>query len=619
MRKIAACLSSLLLCCGLLCAQQKDMTLKFPSNGELKILQLTDLHLHPRMLPENNKTFQTIDYLVQTEKPDFIALTGDLLWGTPAEVVLRQLLDRLDGYGIPYSIVYGNHDREQNLSEKDMSEIISAARGSINPLSADGKLADVRIPVLASDGSGVERADLYMMDSHDYTPIKGVGRYGTFTADQVQWLRSECEQATSRNCGVNVPSLAFFHIPLPEYRRLWDLKGFKLVGIRGEDVACSELNTGMFEAMRTTGNVFGCFCGHDHDSDFVANFCNIALGYGRYTGSNTVYSHLRHGARVIVLSEGKRFFRSWIREIDGNVAFEVRFDGSHLETKDNILDYGHVPAFKDDFFWENDFICCRAYGKAMEGETLSPGIDIWNKIPGRLVAREWYSHMTAEGGDKIYYHHAPDGKDCYKVGKSLGAGTSLPVIDGKLQFPATNWRESKIVKKSKRRVVFELVYPEWEGDGGVKFALTRRITFYSHSHFYKIQDTYSVTGAPNGLQVAVGIRNADGLKGAPSKGWPRMDKDGMMAFWTAATDQSVQKEDAMLGTAVMLDPSLQGRPSRMTLTKDKKNWVYTLPLHDGDTITYYSGNCWSKGDIKSAQQWFDHVAQQAAMVFYSEQ
>lgn len=615
MKKTVLFIHILVLCCGLMSARQKNLSLQFPSSGELKILQLTDLHLNPHMLQENRKTYDNIDYLVRTERPDFIAVTGDVLWGAPAEDMLQHFLDVLDGYGIPYSIVYGNHDREQGIPLGKMSSMISEAQFSLNRVAGDDSLEDVRIPVLSSDGSGREMVGIFMMDSHDYTPITGVGRYATFSQEQVRWLREECEAASLRNGGVPVPSLAFFHIPLPEYRRLWDLKGFKVVGTRGEDVACSELNTGMFEAMRMTGNVLGCFCGHDHDNDYVANFCNIALGYGRYTGSNTVYNHLRHGARVIVLHEGQRLFRSWIRETDGVVTHECSFDGNHLSPKSNIIDFGHMKDFKDDFFWENDMICCRAYGQAMEAETLSPGIDVWSKTPGRLVARDWYSHMTAENGDRIYYHHAPDGKDCYKVGHSLGAGTSLPMIGGRLQFPSTNWREARIVKSRTREVIFELVYPQWQGEDGVSFALTRRITLFSHSRFYKIQDSYSVSGGTGHVQLALGIRNADTIQGAPSKGWPRMASDGIMAFWTAATDQSVEKEDAFLGTALMMDPSLEGRSRKISLTADRKNWVYTLPLKDGDTITYYCGNCWSRGGVNSSEEWFRLVSEFADSVF----
>lgn len=96
-------------------------------------------------------------------------------------------------------------------------------------------------------------------------------------------LRSQC----------SVPR--FFHIPLPEYHRICEINGGKVNGIKLENPCAPELNTGMFEAMLSTGNVFGVFVGHDHNTDFIANFCTIALGYGRYGGGHTVYNDLRGG------------------------------------------------------------------------------------------------------------------------------------------------------------------------------------------------------------------------------------------------------------------------------------------------------------------------------------
>ncbi|MCQ2155990.1 MAG: metallophosphoesterase, partial [Bacteroidales bacterium] len=218
--------------------------LVFRKGGELRILQLTDLHLRPEVPQETARVLSRIDYLVETERPDFIAITGDVLWGKPARGVLRTFLDRMDSYGIPYTFVYGNHDREQDIPLSELSETIAAAKNSINCVDGSGALADLRIPVLSSDGSGKEMADIYMLDSQDYTLIKGAGCYGYFRLDQVAWMRQQCEEATSRNGGVNVPSLAFFHIPLPEFNRVWEIKGRKVIGQRIEESAAPELNTG---------------------------------------------------------------------------------------------------------------------------------------------------------------------------------------------------------------------------------------------------------------------------------------------------------------------------------------------------------------------------------------
>ena len=41
----------------------------------------------------------------------------------------------------------------------------------------------------------------------------------------------------------------------------------------------------------------------------------------------------------------------------------------------------YVPERADDFVFENNLIAGRIYGKALEGNPTSPGIDIWVKKP----------------------------------------------------------------------------------------------------------------------------------------------------------------------------------------------------------------------------------------------
>jgi hypothetical protein len=51
---------------------------------------------------------------------------------------------------------------------------------------------------------------------------------------------------------------------------------------------------------------------------------------------------------------------------------------SRPETKECV--YGrHVPERYGDFGWESDRIAFRMYGKELEWETVSPGIDVWVK------------------------------------------------------------------------------------------------------------------------------------------------------------------------------------------------------------------------------------------------
>ena len=96
-------------------------------------------------------------------------------------------------------------------------------------------------------------------------------------------------------------------------------EGAILIGARMEPACVPQLNTGMFAAMKQSGDIMGVFAGHDHDNDYVVYWRDILLAYGRYTGGNTVYNNIQNGARVIELKEGAREFKTWIRQKDGVV------------------------------------------------------------------------------------------------------------------------------------------------------------------------------------------------------------------------------------------------------------------------------------------------------------
>ena len=99
--------------------------------------------------------------------------------------------------------------------------------------------------------------------------------------------------------------------------------------------ACApQLNTGLYTAMKEMGDVEGVFVGHDHDNDYVVNWNNILLGYGRYTGGNTVYNNLSNGARVIELTENEPGFSTWIRLGNDEVINKVQFPADFIRVDD---------------------------------------------------------------------------------------------------------------------------------------------------------------------------------------------------------------------------------------------------------------------------------------------
>lgn len=257
----------------------------------------------------------------------------------------------------------------------------------------------------------------------------------------------------------------------------------------------------------------------------------------------------------------------------------------------------YVPERMDDFVFENNLICGRIYGQALEGNPTSPGIDIWVKLPGKLVADEWYRHFSEEGNED-YYHHDHGGKDCYKVAVSLGGGASAPVLNGNLVLPPTNYRSWEILEENPSKVIFRLVYPEWESDGQ-KFALSKTITVTPDTYFLKVEDLWTFSGKyGERLEVAAGInRHAD--LGTIEKEYIGTDR---YALWEHASDTSREDEEGMLGVAVFMPGA-----ENAGLTGDEKHGIVSRQVTSGESMTYYFGNCWSKGDIKTCEEWFDTV------------
>lgn len=237
----------------------------------------------------------------------------------------RRLLDAVERHGIPFCVVLGNHDAEQDLARTEIARIVTSYDGSLNRLADNGELADVELTV-AGRGSDRPAWAFYCLDSHDYSTIEGIDGYGWFLPGQVEWLRACCTARTEANGGRPLPSLAFFHIALPEYVAAWRNPDNSHIGRAAEDECPGVLNTGMFSAMAATGSVVGTFVGHDHDIDYLVAEKSICLGYGRFSGDNTTYNNLRPGVRMLVLTEGTRGFETWIREDDGRMVDHARFD-----------------------------------------------------------------------------------------------------------------------------------------------------------------------------------------------------------------------------------------------------------------------------------------------------
>lgn len=254
-----------------------------------------------------------------------------------------------------------------------------------------------------------------------------------------------------------------------------------------------------------------------------------------------------------------------------------------------------VPERADDFVFENNLIAGRFYGKALEGNPTSPGIDIWVKLPGALVANNWYAEAIKPGNGN-YYHKDHGGKDCYKVAVSLGGGASVPYIDGKLCYPETNYRSSEILSESPSEISFVLHYPEWQA-GEVKVALDKKVTVFADNYFCKVVDTWTFDA--DSLTIAAGIFRHPKANTIEAEAFG----EDYYAIWEHASDTSVEPEDGMLGVAVILPQA-----DCVTLIDEERHGACLKKIAAGQTLEYWFGSCWSKGEIIGASMWFELAA-----------
>lgn len=291
-------------------AQKK---LKFNTEGRFKIVQLTDMHISLKK-GQSEICYELIKEMIQAEKPDLVIFTGDQVTEYQPQEAWKRLVKQMKESGVAWTMVYGNHDHEQGLTRDEIFEMVSAAP---NCLMEKGNVKGVGNYVLEIMESDSEKAAavLYFMDSHANCEQSRIGGYQWIDFSQIAWFIEQSKK-------YQLPSLAFFHIPLPEYNAAFEKK---VTGEKNESICAPKLNSGLFTALKEAGNVMGVFVGHDHENDFVGVHYGIALGYGRVSAGKNAYGKLSPGARIITLKEGEKKFETYIRLKGGEVKDQCRF------------------------------------------------------------------------------------------------------------------------------------------------------------------------------------------------------------------------------------------------------------------------------------------------------
>ncbi|MBO5859726.1 MAG: metallophosphoesterase [Clostridia bacterium] len=304
-------------------------TIRFNSIGKLRVMQVSD----PQDMKFVRKAMvKMLDNAYDSLRPDLVLFTGDNILGNHLldarfgnkpvaggksatyEIMrdsIRHIAAPLEKRGIPFAMIYGNHDDRNDISKREQADIFRSYSCCL-PMntSANGLDCDTyNIPVLPSEGDKPV-FNFWMLDSAWYDK-KEDRCYEKIKPETVEWYKKTSAELKENNGGEVVPSLMFMHIPLPEIENLIEPcmpdeigavktpnRGWcRLIpditrGSMGEYPCVLEDDGGLFDAVIECGDVKGIVSGHDHTNcfegiykgiEFIATSCASFRCYGNET------------------------------------------------------------------------------------------------------------------------------------------------------------------------------------------------------------------------------------------------------------------------------------------------------------------------------------------------
>lgn len=301
----------------------KDGYWSFTTDGDFKIIQFTDVHIGGGFMSQKKDAWalNAVAAMITAEKPDLVVITGDIAYPVPFQAgtfnnlnptkVFAEMMEKLGAY---WTFAYGNHDTEaySYYSREEMNDWYKE-QGFKYCLYQEGACGDDlgygNNIIKVKNSLGIVTQAVTLLDSHSYTDGDYFGvewKYDNLHQSQVDWYSSAIAKINEDNAKLDanapkVKSMAFFHIPLREYRTAWaeyqnngneDTADTQYVyGNMGESnkensvgemtygVYCGVSDDSFFEVGAANG-LQAIFCGHDHYNNFSVIYKGVRLTYG---------------------------------------------------------------------------------------------------------------------------------------------------------------------------------------------------------------------------------------------------------------------------------------------------------------------------------------------------
>ncbi|XP_024380925.1 probable inactive purple acid phosphatase 29 [Physcomitrium patens] len=283
--------------------------LRFGKDGTFKIVQVADMHYADGattscqdVLPEQYATCSDLNTtiflnrVIAEEKPDLLLFSGDNIMQEDCKdpiASMNMAFGPAIEAGIPWAAVLGNHDQEGNMSRERVMSYIASMDYSVSTVNPSGDtcsgidgFGNFVLEVFGAAGSPQAHKsvmNLYLVDSGDYSTLSPKIRgYGWIHETQSTWIKKmskKLQLAYLNDAPAQpqpAPSLAYFHIPLPEYS---NLAPGQFKGVKQEGISSAQINSGFLTTLLEGGDVKAIFVGHDHVNDFCGDVHGLKLCY----------------------------------------------------------------------------------------------------------------------------------------------------------------------------------------------------------------------------------------------------------------------------------------------------------------------------------------------------
>ena len=303
-------------------ANVSDYILKFNEDGKFTIMMFADSQDDEEL---EETTAQLMREALAAYTPDLVIYMGDnsVAPGEKQADAIAAIVAPVVEAGVPFTVVFGNHDQEQGVPNEDLLKEYQKYPGCL-AYDVDPELygcGNHNLPILASNGLGIA-FNLWFVDSG--TSTEEAGGYDYVREDQINWYKDTAKALSLLNGGEVVPAMSFQHIIVPEvYDALgmmkipvgigeWTFDGQAYLpipnfgaftGFLFEPPCPSHINGGQMDAWLETGDVMATFYGHDHVNDFTTTYEGIDITTVPTVGCNSYSNDINRGVGLITLDE----------------------------------------------------------------------------------------------------------------------------------------------------------------------------------------------------------------------------------------------------------------------------------------------------------------------------